>query len=107
MILKIKTGWLWWRRERAYEGECTVWHEVETGHRASSVIEARLADIWKRCQGGTILLTFDCSICKELTELELYRDEFMGSMLRLDGPQLGLNCFDRLRRLVCSECSRR
>ncbi len=33
-------------RDREYEGSCTVWHEVATGRRAPSHVEARLADAY-------------------------------------------------------------
>jgi hypothetical protein len=49
MQIQIYTGWLWWRRLRTFEGECTVWHDVETGERASSYLEMRLSEIeWQR-----------------------------------------------------------
>ena len=35
------------RRQR-YRGDCTVWHDAETGKRQPTSIEAQLADVWQK-----------------------------------------------------------
>jgi hypothetical protein len=30
----------------AYRGDCTVWHNADTGHRASTMMESWLCDRW-------------------------------------------------------------
>ena len=37
-------------RPKRYRGSCTVWHDAETGARAGSGREARLADIWTKAK---------------------------------------------------------
>jgi hypothetical protein len=38
--------WFFWRREVAYRGNCTVWHNVKTGKRATTHVECFLFDLW-------------------------------------------------------------
>lgn len=36
------------RRSVRFRGSCTVWHDAETGRRASTLMEARLSDAWTK-----------------------------------------------------------
>lgn len=53
--IAVVTGFWRWRRERRYFGNCTVWHDAETGRRAGTLMEARLHKVWERrkAEGAT------------------------------------------------------
>lgn len=54
ITLTHTTGRWWWKRTHVetYRGSGTVWHNVETGERPGTDIEARLSNLeWKRRQG--------------------------------------------------------
>ena len=39
----IEHEWLWWKWERQYIGDCTVWYSHKTQRRASTSVECELA----------------------------------------------------------------
>lgn len=51
LVLRLEKRW-WWFGTRTevveYRGECTVWHDANTGRRASSSMEWMLCNIWTR-----------------------------------------------------------
>lgn len=49
------TWFAWWKTVHPestirYRGDCTVWHDADTGERASSAIESELADVWTKAK---------------------------------------------------------
>jgi len=48
MQIQLWRGWWIFKQLRTYEGEGTVWHDIETGRRPGTYIEKRLSEIeWK------------------------------------------------------------
>lgn len=45
MDIRIMTGWWIFKRVRTFRGSSTVWHDIETGERASSRMESKLSQI--------------------------------------------------------------
>lgn len=50
IITLIERRWFKPLRKVKWRGSCTVWHNAETGSRASTHIETRLYDIWTKAR---------------------------------------------------------
>jgi len=48
MEITVVVGFWRWKRERRFFGNCTVWHDAETGRRAGTSMELYLSDEWRR-----------------------------------------------------------
>ena len=45
-IVSIKESWLFWSKIKRYRGNCTVWHNEDTGARLGTSKECLLSDFW-------------------------------------------------------------
>ena len=47
LTLTFTSGWWFWKKtiNRTFEGDCTVWHDIETGRRPGTAIESRLSEM--------------------------------------------------------------